>query len=135
MKMEQMLLHRKQRSTLYALCVWHEEISISVGLRVIAEEKISLKRNQESVKCAWKVWKQDSLPFKSIGVLTAETKSRVRFTMFRNWFDNWRQSCEIKKRVQMQVRMNNVKTIVEQILTGKLTDAWKFFKQDISRGE
>jgi hypothetical protein len=102
---------------------------------VIAEEKISFPRNQENVIFTWKVWKQEYPFSKSIGALTTEIKSRARVTMFRNWFDNWRQSREIKKRVQMHVRMNNVQTVVNQILTSKLYDAWKFFKQDISRSE
>jgi hypothetical protein len=42
MKIEQLLIHRKQRFTLYALCIWHEEVTISVGLRAITVEKISL---------------------------------------------------------------------------------------------
>ncbi len=57
--MEQILLHRKQQFTLYALRMWKDEINVSIGRKLIAEEKIIHKRNQENIKFSWQEWKQN----------------------------------------------------------------------------
>jgi hypothetical protein len=67
---------------------------------------------------------------KSIDVFSARSKSTAIIELVRIWFDNWKRSRETKKRVQMRIRVNNV-----TITIGKFFDAWKFYKQDISRSE
>jgi hypothetical protein len=43
MKMEQMLMRLKQRLVLYVLCMWKDEYNVSLGRKIIAEEKVQLK--------------------------------------------------------------------------------------------
>ena len=52
--------------------------------------------------------------------------------MIRLWFATWKQSRDTKKRVKMQLRMNNVQSVVNNIMITKFFDPWKFFQQGIS---
>ncbi len=128
MKMEQILLHRKQQFTLYALCMWKDEINVSIGRKLIAEEKIILKRNQENLQFSWQEWKQNHLFSKSIGMFSKQIFSKALVSMVRVWFDNWKQSRDTKKRVQMHIRMNNVRAVLTKIMFGKLFDAWNLME-------
>jgi hypothetical protein len=45
MKVEQILMRLKQRLVLYVLCMWKDEYTGSQGRKIIAEEKVQLKKH------------------------------------------------------------------------------------------
>ena len=133
--MDQLILHHNQQLALYALCMWKEEICALTGRRGVTEEKILLKRNKENVLCSWQEWKQKHLSSKLIGTLSKKISDRTLVSMLGIWFDHWKQTRETKKRVQIKIRMDTVRTVVTRIMFGHIFYAWKFLKQDMSRSD
>lgn len=96
----------------HTVCMWKEEIYILTGRKLIAEEKIIMNRNKGNIKVSLQEWKQNHLFSKLIGVFSKGIITRAMVSVISICFDHWKKSRETKKRVQMQLRMNNVRTVV-----------------------